>query len=456
MASVTPDLDLKARHRAARLRALFGVVAVGLGLAALAAAPASAGRSDTELVVEAVGVGGVGTSADVLNASMSADARFVAFDSDSPSLHPDDRDDIFDVFVVDRRLRRTTLVSRATGRRGRKGDEESGDATISPDGGFVVFDGARDIAPSVPDGHSSSPLYVRDLARGSTVVVSRASGRRGRLADGASYDPQISEGGRYVAFDSEARNLHPDDRGEGPDVFVRDLRTARTVLVSRASGARGRHGNERSEDASMSADGRFVAFESRASNLHPEDRDGGRDVFVRDLRTHRTVLVNPGKGVATNPSISPDGRYVAFTYHGAGDLDPADTDRKRDVYLKELRTAEVTLVSRSAGSSDRASVSQGGRRVVFESTGPDLDPSDTDTAADVFAWTRAGGTTALVSRASGPEGAKATGGRSPTAGDATTTPNGRWVVFESNATNLDPRDVDEGFDAFLRDLGPPA
>src|SRR5829696_3774945 len=249
----------------------------------LAGSTAFAAPDDTVLVSRATGPDGAKARSGALGsgstgASISSDGRFVAFESDATNLVPRDRSGDFDVFVRDLRTAKTVLVSRASGAQGAKGDEGSGDAAISGDGRAVAFTSdARNLDRDAPD--DFVPVFLRDLRRNRTVLVSRASGARGAAPNNSSYEPSVSGDGRFVAFNSEASNLHRADRDERADVFVRDLWTHRTVLASRASGARGAHGNGLSENASISADGRFVAFESRATNLHPEDRDSARDVF---------------------------------------------------------------------------------------------------------------------------------------------------------------------------------
>jgi Tol biopolymer transport system component len=425
------------------MRALL-VASVVAGSAAFAA------PDDTVLVSRATGLDGAKAAIGALGsgstgASISADGRYVAFESDATNLVPRDRSGDFDVFVRDLRTGTTVLASRASGARGAKGDEGSGDAAISGDGRSVAFTSdARNLDRDAPD--AFVPVFLRDLRRDRTVLVSRASGARGAAPNASSYKPSVSRDGRFVAFHSEASNLHPVDRDEREDVFVRDLRTHSTVLVSRASGARGAHGNGLSQNASISADGRFVAFESRASNLHPGDRDSARDVYVRDLRLNRTRLVRrptgAPRGRSLEPTISADGRYVAFVFWAGRNL-------PRDVYLGDLRAGTTVLVSGAAnGSADTPSVSADGRLVAFDSTATNLDPADADSDWDVFVHDVAAGTTRLVSRPSG-EAAAAPG----VSGSAAIAANGRFVVFESSAPRLVAEDPDEESDVFVRELG---
>ena len=198
-------------------------------------------------------------------------------------------------------------------------------------------------------------------------LVSRATGAAGAKGNDYSSSMAISADGRLVAFSSEASNLHPDDTDgglDGRDVLVRDLGANTTTLVSRASdaaGVAGAKGNGESGSAAISADGRFVAFASGASNLHPDDTDTTWDIFVRDLETNTTTLVSratgaagvagaKGNGGTYNPAISADGRFVTFSSY-ASNLHPDDGDTTQDVFVRDLEANTTTLVSRADGAS---------------------------------------------------------------------------------------------------------
>ena len=182
----------------------------------------------------------------------------------------------------------TTLVSRA------------GDAaaprrrrlvrpSISADGRFVAFDVGRRQPERPSDNDGVCDVFVRDLQTGATTYVSRAGGAA--RGDGDSFSPSISADGRFVAFGSDATNLSADDDDASPDVFVRDLQASTTTLVSRAGGATGAPGDDDSGEPSISADGRFVAFSSPANNLSAEDDDDFENVFVRDVLGDPTPLL---------------------------------------------------------------------------------------------------------------------------------------------------------------------
>ena len=213
----------------------------------------------------------------------------------------------------------TSLVSRATGAAGVGGDSGSFDSAISVDGRYTAFESDADNL----DGDSNDAvrdIFVRDAVTGTTTFVSRATTAAGVAGDGNSFDPAISADGRYVAFLSDADNLDGDSNDSFSDIFVRDTVANMTTLVSRATTAGGAAGNGGSTDPSISPDGGHVAFQSFATNLSGDDGDMINDIFVRDLEANTTAFVsrgtgNPGPAGNNNsalPSISTDGRYIAF------------------------------------------------------------------------------------------------------------------------------------------------
>src|SRR4051794_30658905 len=269
--------------------------------------------------------------------AISADGRYVAFASAASNLVPGDTNGDPDVFVRDRKLGTTERVSISA--TGREGDDDSWEPAISADGRYVAFTSKASNLDS--RGTYFHDVFVRDRKLDTTKRVSVSStGRRGRRP---SYAPSISASGRYVAFGSQATNLVPRDTNDEPDVFVRDLKRHKTKRVSVSS--KGRQGDRPSgfpEPGSViSANGRYVAFASSASNLAPRDT-GREDVFVRDRKRHKTRRVSvsstghEGDRPSYQPSISATGRYVAFT-SGASNLVAGDTNREPDVFLRDRK-----------------------------------------------------------------------------------------------------------------------
>jgi Tol biopolymer transport system component len=277
----------------------ISTVVLALLAAALIAGPAHAAPA-TRLVSKTSG--GTPANDDSFRASISSSGRYVAFHSIATNLPGNDS--VQDVLVHDRETGRTRLVSKTSG--GTPANGHSFQPSISSSGRYVAF---YSDATNLPGNDSVLDVFVHDRETGRTRLVSKTSG--GTPANGASSQPSISSSGRYVAFVSSATNLPGNSAA---DVLVHDRKTGRTRLVSKTSG--GTPANAQSFDPSISSSGRYVAFNSIAANL-PGD-DSVFDVFVHDRETGRTRLVSktsggtPANGHSFRPSISSSGRYVAF------------------------------------------------------------------------------------------------------------------------------------------------
>jgi Tol biopolymer transport system component len=383
-------------------------------------------------------------------ASISADGRYVAFASLATNLVAGDTNGVSDIFVRDRQTGTTVRASVATG--GAQADGASYYPSISADGRYVAFlSHATNLVPG--DTNGLEEIFVRDRQTGTTERVSVATG--GAQADGFSFLPSISADGRYVAFSSTATNLVTGDTNHAEDVFVRDRQIGTTECVSLDSS--GVQGNNSSLVCAISADGRYVAFGSFATNLVAGDTNGANDIFVRDRQTGTTERVSVATGGAQgnfgsqNPSISADGRYVAFT-SDATNLVPGDTNGREDVFVHDRQagtTERVSLDSGGAQGNDLSdfspSISADGRYVAFMSYATNLVPGDTNGVFDVFVRDRHAGTTERMSVATG--GWQGNG----TSELPSISANGRYVAFESSATNLVPGDSNGSFDIYVRD-----
>jgi Tol biopolymer transport system component len=371
-------------------------------------------------------------------ASVSATGRFVAFESDADNLSAADDDSVTNVFVHDRDTRTTVVVSVTSD--GQPADDNSYNPSISADGRYIAFESHADNL-SVADDDLWHDVFVHDRVTKKTTLISRTSG--GAAADDDSQAPSISADGRYVAFESDADNLSGIDRGDVEDLFVHDRVTKKTTLISRTSG--GAAADDDSSDASISADGRYVAFESKAYNLSAADQNGVRNVFVHDRETKKTVLVSRTSGGAAadshsfTPSISATGRYIAFESQ-ADNLSGADDDSVTDVFVHDRETKKTTLVSRtSAGAaaddhSYAASISGTGRFVAFISRANNLSGDDLDAFRNIFVVDRETRKVRVLSRSS----------RGVPGNDHSDYPaisaNGRFVGFHSDADSLSGAD----------------
>jgi Tol biopolymer transport system component len=386
------------------------------------------------------------------SASMSADGRYVAFASDAKDLVLGDTNDLPDVFVHDMQTGSTIRVS--IGSAGEQGDGDSGAPRISADGRYVVFQStATNLVPS--DGNAASDVFVRDLQANTITRVSVDSS--GAEANGGSFAPAISSDGRFVAFQSDATNLVEGDTNAATDVFVRDLVAGTTVRVSVSSSAG--EGDGPSTTPSISGDGRFVAFQSLATDLVPGDTNQASDVFVYDrqqARIHQVSLNSlglEGDAASVEPSISADGRWAAFV-SSATNLVHGDLNGHDDVFVRDLQAGETTRASLSSsgaeGDGDSAwpAISADGRFVAFESLAANLVPEDGNDAKDVFLRDRWTAATSRVSVDS--SGTEANGDSYGAAIPA----DAREIAFTSAASNLVAGDSNDCTDVFLNDRGP--
>jgi Tol biopolymer transport system component len=262
--------------------------------------------------------------------------------------------------------------------------------SISADGDHVVFTSdATNLVGGATSG--ARDVFVRDRSAGKTRRVSISS--TGMPANGSSYEPSISRDGNVVAFYSDASNLVGGDRNGVPDVYVRVRSAGKTRRVSISSA--GAQGNDRSRDAAVSANGRFVAFASQATNLVGGDSNGVPDVFVRDRLLGKTRRVSissveaQGNAGSVAPAISADGRYVAF-YSRATNLVGGDTNGSIDVFVRDRSAGTTRRVSvrfdgtQANGRSLYPQIAGSGRYVDFISNATNLVDGDTNGSLDVF------------------------------------------------------------------------
>jgi Tol biopolymer transport system component len=413
-------------------------------------------ESPTTGTTTRVSVASDGTQGDNWSGSpaMSADGRYVAFRSAS-NLVPGDTNGYHDIYVHDRQTGNTTRVSVASD--GTQGNEGSGvNPAISADGRYVAFISlANNLVPGDTNGWFD--VFVHDRQTGDTTRVSVASD--GTQGNGSSATPAISADGRYVAFFSYAFNLVPGDNNLFDDIFVHDTQTGQTTRVSVASD--GTQGNDNSAPApAISADGRYVAFSSLATNLVPGDTDGYYDIFVHDRQTGQTARVSVASdGTQGNESsglsaISADGRYVAFDSY-ASNLATGDANGYKDVFVHDRQTSQTTRVSVASdgtqgngASGYRHAISGDGRYVAFSSEASNLVPGDANGYEDVFVHDTQTGQTSRVSVASdGTQGNGTSGYGLAISGD------GCYVAFSSEASNLVPGDTNDYEDVFVHDQG---
>lgn len=432
-------------HRSSLRRGLGSLGTFGLFVTALASSLAAQGAN--RLVSQSsAGAQGSGDSGNADVIDVTPDGRFVVFQSEASDLVAGDLNPSTDIFRRDRATGQTVLVSLTDA--GGSADGANSHAHVSNDGQRVVFESwASNLVAG--DAGFDPDVYVHDLTTGATVRVSALMG--GGEPNGSAGSPDLSGDGRFVVFSSDADDLVPLDTNGAADVFLRDLATgalerlsvtpngveadalclvprisndgmtvvfasaASTLVLPDANGATdvfavdlttgelsrvsvsstGVLGNASSFLASLSADGRFVAFGSDSSNLTMPAGAVGTDVFLRDRVLGTTTLISrPVQGGVANapsyrPDISLDGRYVAFDSH-ANNLAGGEATQLGDVWRADRLTGEIVLLSTNYFGGDATSFSQwpalsgDGSVAVFESYAYDIAGGDANGFSDVF------------------------------------------------------------------------
>jgi hypothetical protein len=425
-------------------------------IAALTVASSPVGTADAASIVPKTIRVNVRTPGGQANAgagyeSVSGSGRFVAFESDANDLVSGDTNGVTDVFVRDRRTHTTTRVSVRSN--GGQFNEWVGYSAISVNGRFVTYCGdASNAVKGDTNGHQD--VFVHDRATGKTTLVSVSSS--GRQGNGDSDYSNVSSDGRWVVFASQASNLVKGDTNGYWDLFLRDTVTDATRLITRSpSGAPANGDTSYVGPSSLSSDGRFVAFSSQASNLVHGDTNGQADVFVYDRETQkiRRASVNTaevqGDAASGDPTISAGGRFVVFD-SGATNLVNGDTNSAYDIFIRDLANGTTRRVSVSSNEvagnqgSRYPTVSDDGRFVAFESDATNLVGSDTNNATDIFVRDLANGVTRRASVNSAKEEGDAGGN------NAFLSASGKYVVFQSASTNLVGNDTNASTDIFLR------
>ncbi len=433
-------------------------VAIGISTGAVNA------QTTSRISESAGGVQGTGVSD---RAVISDDGRFTAFVSAASELVPGDLNGVEDIFVRNNDTGEVVRVSVGPG--GLEGNGKSDRPSISADGRFVAFYsdawnlvagddptwdpdtcpnclGFRDIFvhDRDPDGNG-----IYDENNGLTTRASVSS--TGVAANDLSTRPALSGDGRFVAFRSTATNLVTGVNDGQRHVYIHDRTTGQTMIAD--TSAFGTVANDRSDFPALSGDGRFVAFQSDATNLVPGG-NSTRDVYVRDRDPDGNGIfddTNPvlskvsvstagisGNAASISPSISADGRFIEFS-SDASNLVSGDTNGATDEFVHDRvlgTTVRVSVDSTGAGTvpagpgSDRSSLSSDGRYVAFVSEADDLGFVDTNNDSDVFVRDRLTGSVVRISV--GQFGAESNDDSDRPSISA----DGRFVAFYSDAWNL--------------------
>ena len=415
--------------------------------------------------------------------SLSADGRFLSFFSNVNTLVPNDTNAIGDAFVLDRQTGQIERVSvTSAGAQAAFGaccSEYS--VVLSGDGRYVAFSSfSNDLVPN--DTNVAQDIFLHDRQTGVTSVVSVDSS--GNPANGNSDYPSISSNGRFIAFQSVATNLVPNDTNGFQDVFVHDTQTGQTTRVSiTQDGQPSNHDSFITISRAISDDGRFIGFDSWASNLVPDDVNSVRDAFVHDRDADNDgIFDEPGAtttvrvSVATDgtegnghlseshqPALAGNGRFVTF-YSYATNLVPDDTNLALDVFVRDRDTdadgifdepgavlTERVSVSSSGGQSNGGSgwgsMTADGRFVTFYSSATNLISGVNGAQQQIFLHDRQTGETIRLSETSSGDNPNNNSNGPMIAAD------GNVVAFTSLASNLTAGDTNQTFDLFVYDPG---
>ena len=382
--------------------------------------------------------------------SISTDGTKVAFMSDAGNLVPGDANGTTDVFVKD--IATGAIVRASTDSQGKGGNGASEAIAFSPVGTRVVFDSeASDLVEL--DDNGVADVFVKDYVTGAIQRVSTDAA--GGQANGHSYYAQFAPDGTRVAFSSEADDLVAGDTNEVADVFVKNIATGAIVRANVA--ADGTQGDGFAAGVVWASDGNRVVFHTGATNLFAGDENDATDVVVKNLSTGAVTLVSaaadgtPGNAGSFWPVFSPDGTKVVF-HSDATNLVAGDDNGARDIFVKDLTTGAIDLVSRSAdgtladGPSFFPWFSADGTEVTFDSVARNLVHGDWNDHSDAFVKNLATGEVSRVSAGGG--GAEGDG----PAFLPFFSPAGRVVAFDSEAGNLVEGDENGVSDVFLHPL----
>jgi len=422
-----------------------------LFLAGIMSAPLALSGTTIGISKSIYGDGGAGGSYDP--PSINADGQVVVFSYITGDLVSGDTNDNIDIFAYDRATDSIERVSVST-----SGEQSNGDSytpSVSGDGRYVVFTSAADnLTPGATGGYLN--VYLHDRETGETRRLSQ--GLAGASANGDSTDPSISDDGQFIAFASKATNLVASDINGEEDIFVYEFATNSISIASLTSDGEQLMRNDYwTNNPKISADGRFVAFDSHASDLIPGDTNGAVDVFVRDRQLGETRRVSESTtGVQANQSstvmgISADGRYIIFRSFTDNFTKGDTTDP--DFFVHDMLTLETKQITYNDSDyftidATNADISADGQYAIFVNNATDLVPEELIQFEHVFYRDLETGATQLASVSSAGEPASNGAYYAALSGD------GKYVVFSSISPNLDESFNNYRENFFLHEVDP--
>lgn len=392
--------------------------------------------------------------------TMNADGRYVVFWTDDSRLIPNDNNNTGDIYLRDRQANETVRVSIGNG------NVEANNLTfaendISDNGNLIVYaSNATNLIQGDTNGFTD--VFVFDRGAGAVARVSVPI-NESTQTNGPSFRPVISGNGRFVAFRSQASNIVNGRSVNRPDIFLFDRAGTvnnRVAQINVHTNGTPSNAEEATGRIAINDNGNFIAFESIATNLVNGDTNGKRDIFLRDRTENRTIRVSRGlngeeaNGDSSAPAISANGRFIAFRSL-ASNLVEGDTNNRADIFVYDVEENTTTRVSLSRtgaqgnNDSDMPSISNSGRFVSFQSAASNLVEGDVNNTADIFVHDRNTGVTTRANIAG--NGAQTNGFTAPIhslSGDAA------FIAFESVANNLVQNDTNNSNDIFVARGGP--
>ncbi len=379
-----------------------------------------------------VSTGGVQANADCEGPKPSADIRFVTFFSAATNLVANDTNGASDVFLRDRALGTTKVVSATLG--GVPGNGASDGGYLTPSGLFVSFASvANNLVAG--DGNGKRDVFLYNVSNGALERVSVSSAAA--EGDGDSGAASVSNDGRYVAFESAATNLVVGDTNNQQDVFLRDRVLNTTLRVTVGTG--GAQANGLSRKPHVSADGLFVAFESDATNLVTADTNGVRDVFIYSILSQAITRLSDtgsaqGNGVSERLILSDTSQFGIFP-SAATNLVAGDTENQTDLFRVTTQSPRqyVRLGGLVSFPSTRASISNSGNVVAAETVNSFAKANDQNSASDIWAYNLSSLPPAIPVALSVSSGGNTGNGASTS---PFLTSDGSHVVYRTVATNI--------------------
>ncbi|OGL31889.1 hypothetical protein A3F64_00595, partial [Candidatus Saccharibacteria bacterium RIFCSPHIGHO2_12_FULL_42_8] len=422
-----------------------------------ATGPASSGSgidfSDTIFInTSRVSVDSNGSEANNFSSSpsISTDGRYIAYSSAATNLVAGDTNGVLDVFLYDTVTETTKRISVDSG--GNEAHSDSYEPSISGDGRYIAYASDADNLVT-SDTNIMTDMFLYDTVNETTSRISVDSG--GVEADGSSGGASVSSDGRYITYHSDATNLVAGDTNVTTDVFLYDTDTQTTSRISVDSG--GTESTGYSYSPAISGDGQYITYSSDSTDLVIGDTNGFSDIFLYNVATQTTtrISMDTGGNESNNGSaysnISSNGRYIVYQSE-ASDLIFGDSNLAQDIFLYDTLAQTTTLISKdsngviSGNYSSDAVISGDGKYIVYQSIGENLVNNDTNANFDIYAFEIDSGKTFRVSVDSNKN--QGNGGSSlPTiSGD------GKYIAYSSDATNLVATDINTFTDIFLASL----